>query len=160
MLSDLTFRPCTFPEFDMVLEFVEKVSRKKDHMGWYDQYAKLANTMNIQDIVLGLEGGAIIGVALTYVKNTGSPAAEDLPWATTIADDVGGVTCVCVSDEVPNTANKRDAVMIRLLDSCIRLLTEQGMNKLLIDAVKGGDEGFQSMGFQKWARYRDVWRDV
>lgn len=36
--------------------------------------------------------------------------------------------------------------MIRLLDSCIRLLADQGMNKLLIDAVRGGDEGFQSMG--------------
>lgn len=36
--------------------------------------------------------------------------------------------------------------MIRLLDSCIRVLAEQGMNKLIIDAVKGGDEGFQSMG--------------
>ncbi|KAK3296932.1 uncharacterized protein B0H64DRAFT_113993 [Chaetomium fimeti] len=160
MLSHLAFRPCEFAEFDMVLEFVEKESRKKDTMGWYDQYAKLANTMNIQDIVLGLEGGAIIAVALTYVKNNGSPAADDLPWAGTIADDVGGVTCVCVSDDVPNTSNKRDAVMIRLLDSCIRLLANQGMNKLLIDAVTGGDEGFQSMGFQKWARYRDVWRDV
>lgn len=36
--------------------------------------------------------------------------------------------------------------MIRLLDSCIRVLAEQGMKKLVIDAVKGGDEGFQSMG--------------
>lgn len=36
--------------------------------------------------------------------------------------------------------------MIRLLDSCIRILSEQGMRKLFIDAVKGGDEGFQSMG--------------
>lgn len=97
MLSELTFRPCMLPEFDLVLEFVDKESRKKDKLGWYDQYAKLANTMNIQDIVLGLEGGAIIAVALTYVKNTGSPAAEDLPWASAIADDVGGVTCVCIS---------------------------------------------------------------
>jgi len=39
--------------------------------------------------------------------------------------------------------------MIRLLDSCIRLLTEQGMSKMFIDAVKGGDEGFQSMGESK-----------
>jgi len=85
------------------------------------------------------------------------------------------------TDEVPNSTNRRDAVMIRLLDSCIGLLASQGMNKLLIDAVKGGDEGFQSMGeclpslaklnrnadkvnvisgFQKWATYRDVWRDA
>jgi hypothetical protein len=151
----------------MVLDFVEKESRGKDSMGWYDQYAKLANTMNIQDIILGLEGDTIIATALTYSKNTGSPAAEDLPWASTILDQVGGVTCICVSGEkrhrclltldartltnlrsdgVPNTANKRDAVMIRLLDSCIRLVKEQGMTKLFIDAVKGGEEGFQSMG--------------
>lgn len=82
-------------------------------------------------------------------------------------------------DEVPNIASKRDGIMIRLLDSAIRLLEEQGMSRLLVDAVKGGDDGFQSMGespcqgspsiqlltsaslgFQKWARYRDVWRNV
>ena len=50
------------------------------------------------------------------------------------------------SDEISNTANKRDGVMIRLLDSCIRLLADQGMSKLLVDAVKGGGDGFQSMG--------------
>lgn len=68
--------------------------------------------------------------------------------------------------------------MIRLLDSSIRALSEHGMKRMFIDAVKGGDEGFQSMGtfllaktmmvlftnnplgFQKWARYREVWREV
>jgi GNAT superfamily N-acetyltransferase len=99
MPSSLTFRPCEFTEFDMVLSFVDKESRKKDNMGWYDQYAKLANTMNIRDIILGFEGGTIIAAALTYAKNTGSPAADDLPWASAIADDVGGVTCICVSGE-------------------------------------------------------------
>jgi hypothetical protein len=65
------------------------------------------------------------------------------------------------------------------------------MRKLFIDAVQGGEEGFQSMGkfyslstallllllvildthilclslslslgFQRWARYKDVWRNV
>lgn len=97
MLSELTFRPCTLPQFDQVLEFVDRESRKKDNMGWYDQYARLANTMNIEDIILGLDGSTIIAAALTYAKKTGSPAADDLPWASTIADDVGGVTCVCVS---------------------------------------------------------------
>ena len=36
--------------------------------------------------------------------------------------------------------------MIRLLDSCIRILEGQGMRGMFIDAVKGGDEGFKSMG--------------
>lgn len=97
MPSSLTFRPCEFSEFDMVLAFVERESKKNDNVGWYDQYAKLANTMNIRDIIIGLEGGILIAAALTYARNTGNPAAEDLPWAATIADDVGGVTCVCIS---------------------------------------------------------------
>ncbi|KAK0636244.1 hypothetical protein B0T17DRAFT_480851 [Bombardia bombarda] len=160
MPSGLTFRACEFNEFDIVLGIVGRESRKKDNMGWYEQYAKLNNTMNIRDIVLGLEGGTIVATALTYVKNTGSPVAEDLPWASNISDDVGGVTCICIADENLSTASRRDAIMIRLLDSCIRLLTEHGMKSMFIDAIKGGDEGFQSMGFQKWARYREVWRDV
>ncbi len=45
--------------------------------------------------------------------------------------------------------------MIRLLDSCIRVLSEQGMRKLFIDAVKGGDEGFQSMGKQFFSHYSE-----
>lgn len=82
-------------------------------------------------------------------------------------------------DEEPNIASRRDTIMIRLLDSSIRILSDHGMKGMFIDAVKGGDEGFQSMGeffclelimklsfakttigFQKWARYREVWREV
>jgi len=36
--------------------------------------------------------------------------------------------------------------MIRLLDACVRALREQGMRKMFLDAVKGGQEGFQSIG--------------
>ncbi|KAM7189622.1 hypothetical protein V8F20_010056 [Naviculisporaceae sp. PSN 640] len=158
--SGLTFRPCEPGEFDMVLEMVDTDSKRKDNVGWYDQYLKLAGTMHVRDIILGLEGGRIVATALTYVKTRGSPVAEDLPWAATIADDVGGVTCICILDDEPSNASKRDSIMLRLLDSSIRLLSEQGMRKMFIDAVKGGEEGFQSMGFQKWARYREVWRDV
>ncbi|SPQ21102.1 03469cb1-da1d-4f8d-a163-585da6649163 [Thermothielavioides terrestris] len=85
--SGITFRPCEFTEFDLVLNFAEKVSMERDSMGWYDQYAKLANTMNIRDIILGLEGNTIVAAALTYIKNTGNPVAEDLPWASTIAGE-------------------------------------------------------------------------
>ncbi|KAL2268655.1 hypothetical protein VTJ83DRAFT_3501 [Remersonia thermophila] len=157
---NLSFRPCEFHEFDRVLDFVDRESRRAGHMGWYDQYAKLAGSMNVRDIILGLEGDAIIAAALTYCRNTGSPAAEDLPWAATLGEHVGGVTCICVGDEVPSGAHRRDAIMIRLLDSCIRLLADQGMKSMLVDAMKGGEEGFQSMGFHIWARYRDVWRNA
>ncbi len=36
--------------------------------------------------------------------------------------------------------------MIRLLDACVRSLREQGMRKMFLDAIKGGYEGFQSIG--------------
>ncbi|KAM7186938.1 hypothetical protein V8F33_011545 [Rhypophila sp. PSN 637] len=158
--SELTFRPCELSEFPLVLEMVKRDSERKDNVGWYDQYVKLAGSLNIRDIILGLQGDRIVATAITYVKKTGSPVAEDLPWAATIGDDVGGVTCICILDDEPDIASKRDTIMIRLLDSCIRLLLEHGMRRMFIDAVKGGEEGFQSMGFRKWERYREVWRDV
>jgi hypothetical protein len=36
--------------------------------------------------------------------------------------------------------------MIRLLDACVTALSEQGMQRLFVDAISGGDEGFQSTG--------------
>jgi len=203
MPPGLSFRPCGFDDSKAVLEIVSRESKRKDNMAWYDQYARLANTMNMQDIIVGLEGNTIVATALTYCKNVGSPVLEDLPWATTIEDDVGGVTCICIagqyapgrwmencqaqeltwemwSDERPDKAIPRSTVMIRLLDSCIRTLAGHGMRKLYVDAIRGGDQGFQELGkgsafhgncryspaakthvgFQKWATYREVWRDV
>jgi hypothetical protein len=46
----------------------------------------------------------------------------------------------------PALSNKRDAIMIRLLDECIRMLSEQGILRLFVDAIRGGDERFQSTG--------------
>lgn len=40
----------------------------------------------------------------------------------------------------------KDTVMIRLLDACVTILKDQGMKRVFLDAVKGGYEGFQSMG--------------
>ncbi|KAL2139221.1 hypothetical protein VTI28DRAFT_5481 [Corynascus sepedonium] len=150
--SRFNFRPCEMTEIEEVLAFVDMTSRRNYNMGWYGEYAKLADTRNTKDIILGLQGEKIIAAALTYC--TGSPVAEDLPWASTIAGDVGGVTCVCISDDVP-----RSSVLIRLLDACIRVLKNQGTNKLFIDAVPGGDDGYSALGFQKWARYMEVWRE-
>lgn len=109
MPSGLVFRPCEFNEFDTVLSMVSRESRQKNNLGWYDQYAKLADTMNVRDIILGLEGETIVAIALTYTKNNGSPAVDDLPWASTIADDVGGVTCICITGQyhAPNRVGGR-----------------------------------------------------
>lgn len=40
----------------------------------------------------------------------------------------------------------RDSIMVRLLDACVHALRYQGMNRMYIDAVKGGEAGFQSIG--------------
>lgn len=58
-------------------------------------------------------------------------------------------------DDSPSLANKRDAIMIRLLDTCIGALARQGVRKLFVDAVKGGDEGFRSMGKRRAANGDD-----
>ncbi|KAK4243459.1 hypothetical protein C7999DRAFT_36202 [Corynascus novoguineensis] len=134
-------------EIDKVLAFVDRTSRRNDNMGCYGQCSKLADTRNIQYIILRLQGGTIIAAALTYC--TRSPVARDLPWASTITDDVGGVAY-----DVPH-----GSVMIRLLDTWISIPENQETNKMIIDAVKGGDDGYLELGFQNWARYMEVWSE-
>lgn len=101
MPPGLNFRTCEPGEFDSVLAIVSRESGRKNHFGWYDQYAKLVDTIFIRDIMLGLQGDAIVAIAITYSKNNGGPVGDDLPWADTIADDVGGVTCICIVGEYP-----------------------------------------------------------
>jgi len=42
--------------------------------------------------------------------------------------------------------SSKDTVMIRLLDACIAALRQKGMQRIYLDAIRGGEEGFQSMG--------------
>lgn len=93
----LTFRPCGFADFDQVLEVVEQESERKGNMAWYDQYAKLADTFSMGDIIVAARGDAIAATAITYIMNSENPSAEDLPWARTISEDTGGVTCICIT---------------------------------------------------------------
>jgi GNAT superfamily N-acetyltransferase len=97
--TSLEFRPCglTIPEYDQVLAFVERESARMEVVGWYDQYLSLKGSMNMQDVILAMDGNTIVATALTYVYNEGSPVATDLPWAKTIGEDVGGVTCICIT---------------------------------------------------------------
>ncbi|ROV87983.1 hypothetical protein VPNG_10337 [Cytospora leucostoma] len=186
-VAGLSFRPCGFADFEAVLGIVEGQSGGggRGNMAWYDQYAKLAESPCMGDIVVALRGVAVVAAAITYVVNSENSSAEDIPWARTISDDTGGVTCICITgtyaiycraalgefytclneqltyllraEDDPAT---RDSVMVRLLDACVKVLRQQGMNRMYIDAVKGGEAGFQAIGFQKWASYMDVWRDA
>nr|XP_036579150.1 glycoside hydrolase family 3 [Colletotrichum truncatum]KAF6786636.1 glycoside hydrolase family 3 [Colletotrichum truncatum] len=95
--AGLSFRRCSFMDFHLALEIVDRDAVRKGNMGWYDQYARLDGTPHIEDIILGFEGETIVAVALTYIPNSGSPVDEDLPWAKSIGTDVGGVTCICIT---------------------------------------------------------------
>ena len=90
------FRLCSQEDMAKVLAMVEEVSIRQGKMGWFDQYSSLMNGPNVKDIVLGVERDAIIAAALTYTPSCGSPIASNLPWASRIGNDVGGVTCICI----------------------------------------------------------------
>ena len=94
--SPIEFRPCTQEDMVKVLAMVEKVSTKTRNMGWFDQYSSLMNGPNVKDIVLGTDQGEIVATALTYTPSCGSQIATNLPWASRIGHDVGGVTCICI----------------------------------------------------------------
>lgn len=93
----IEFRACKQEELDAVLSMIIEESGKKGHFGWWDQYMKLTQTIFVEEIMIGKAGDAVIAAAITYTRPTGSPAQEDLPWATTIGYDVGGATCICIA---------------------------------------------------------------
>lgn len=96
-IGGVTFRACRFADFDRVLEVVERESERNGNMGWYDQYAKLADSTCMTDIMLGWRGNEIVATAITYVLNSDNPCAEDLPWPGSISEGTGGVTCICIT---------------------------------------------------------------
>jgi ribosomal protein S18 acetylase RimI-like enzyme len=147
-LAGLEFRTCEFDEFPKVMGLVKGVTvRHPFMMGWYDQYAKLSGTPHITDIVIGLVDDKVVATAITYECNSGSPVGQDMPWPGTIGGAVGGVTCVCIpDDDQSNITHSKDSLMIRLLDACVRQLRTQSCTAMFIDSVRGGKEGFQSLG--------------
>ena len=94
------FRLCAQEDMRKVLDMVERTSLRQAKMGWFDQYYSLMNSANVKDIVLGIEADDIFAVALTYTPSCGSSIASNLPWAGQIGNDVGGVTCICISGEL------------------------------------------------------------
>ena len=94
------FRLCTQEDMAEVLAMVEEVSIKQGKMGWFDQYSSLMNGPNVKDVVLALDRGKIIATALTYTPSCGSQIASNLPWASRVGHDTGGVTCICILREL------------------------------------------------------------
>ncbi|KAH6655270.1 hypothetical protein BKA67DRAFT_657221 [Truncatella angustata] len=152
------FRQCTPKDFAEVLEFLRTEASRNETMGLFEEYKWSRDSTH--DIVLCLDGDNIVATALTYMANSGTIAENDLPWARRIGFAVGGITCICIAEGHTTLQKHRNSVMIRLLGTCIEYLQSCGMNEVFIDGVRGGDQGFQDLGFRKWAVYRDVWQTI
>ena len=97
--TGIEFRSCGFTELDVVLELVEREAARGAALGCFDQYARLAGSPEVGDVVVGMAGRRVVACALVYTPGSGAPVAEDLPWARRVGERVGGVTCVCVASE-------------------------------------------------------------
>ncbi|CAG8981587.1 hypothetical protein HYALB_00009466 [Hymenoscyphus albidus] len=151
--SNPAFRICTQVDMMKVIEMVETTSEKQGKMGWFDQYNALMNGPNVKDIIIAVENGDVVATALTYTGE-GSPISSNLPWASRIGDDVGGVTCICISP------SQDQDVLKGLLDACVKNLQAQGMRRMFLDGVSSGLDTLIDLGFEQWARYTDVWKDT
>jgi GNAT superfamily N-acetyltransferase len=94
--AGLSFRRCDFVDYQKVIEMVDRESVRKKCFGWYDQYARVLDSAHMEDVLLGFEGETLVATAITYTPKGGSSVAADLPWAGTMGDDMGGVTCICI----------------------------------------------------------------
>ncbi|KAM5342584.1 hypothetical protein ACJ41O_013550 [Fusarium nematophilum] len=161
LVSDWFLRFADSPAPDLAsADMASRESEKKYGFGWYDQYAKTIDSSHLGDVVVGLEGENLVAAALTYIPNTGSPCAADIPWPGAIGQDIGGVSCICIKDDDPDMVNRRDSVATRLLLSCRQSLGERGMVGMFVDGIKSDENVLSSLGFRKWAEYREIWRKI
>lgn len=100
-IPDVMFRGCEPVDVDAVLTLVGREAARGAALGFFDQYAPLADTPDIRDIIVGTKGGDVVACALVYSPESGAPVLGDLPWAGRLGEAVGGVTCVCVAGEFP-----------------------------------------------------------
>ena len=97
--AGLSFRSCEISDSQKVLEVVGRESERKHGFGWYDQYARIIDSNFIGDIILGFEGSTMVAAAITYTPNDGNLLALDIPWASSIGSNMGGITCICIKGE-------------------------------------------------------------
>lgn len=158
--AGLNFRPCELSDSREVLEMVARESERKHGFGWYDQYARIIDSGFIGDVILGFEGSTMVATAITYTSPAGNPTASDIPWASSIGTDVGGVTCICIKGERPvliiaipltilddpEMVNRRDTVMVRLLFACCKSLGSRGMSEAFLDGLRSNESGVETLG--------------
>ncbi|KAH8797250.1 hypothetical protein F5884DRAFT_255249 [Xylogone sp. PMI_703] len=131
--TNLKFRSCQPEDMDRLLEMVHDFTKRYDKVGWYDQYSFKRNIAYTKDIVVSTKNEIIIAAGITYTPS--ADIISDLPWARRIGDDVGGLTCICIS-----STRDLEPVMIGLLDISVRKLQDLGMRKMYVDAI-GAEAG-------------------
>lgn len=104
--AGLSFRRCEFTDFPHVLTMIAKESDRKLHFGWYDQYARTLDSAHMEDIILAYEGATLAAAAITFTPNDGSVSAADIPWPSTLGNDIGGITCICFNGRQQNTSSE------------------------------------------------------
>lgn len=158
--AGLNFRPCRITDVPQVYGMVEKESERKVQFGWYDQYARVLDSSSLSDVIVGFEGTTLAATAIIYVPGSENPLETELPWAGSLGLDIGGVTCICIKDDDPEMVNRRNTIMVRLLYACRRYLSERHMSGMFLDAIRSDEPGLATLGFHKWAEYREAWRSV
>ncbi|KAH6892113.1 hypothetical protein B0T10DRAFT_285501 [Thelonectria olida] len=156
--AGLTFRTCQMIDTQRLLDMVGRECERKSYFGWYDQYARTTDSCHMADVIIGFEGESLVAAAITYVQNSGSPCAIDIPWPSVIGDGIGGVSCICIKDDDPDMANRRDSVIARLLQACRQSLSDRGMFGVFVDGMRSDRNTFMSLGYHRWADYRETWR--
>lgn len=97
--AGLSFRPCQMRDYEQVLETMRKESGRKLYPGVYDQYARTLDSAHMEDIIVGFEGDTLAATAITYIPNSLSASATDIPWPAVFGPDIGGVTCMFYNGE-------------------------------------------------------------
>ncbi|RKF58108.1 putative acyl- n-acyltransferase [Erysiphe neolycopersici] len=154
-----TFREANQGDKSKVLDLLK--SRSFDmyvKMGWYDQYIKVLNGLNPDDIVLALEDEVIVAMALTYKTRSESKSQYNLPWAGIAGNDLGGLTCVFLSSDKAVTTKAE--IRNGLLNAVVVKLKNQNRKRLFWDGISEDIDDLKKLGFHEWAKYREIWRDV
>lgn len=91
----LTFRTAQLSDQPSIVAMAMVELEKRLRVGWHDQYTRTMDGIHERDVILGFEGETLVATAITYT-NADSPITKDIPWAASIASDMGGVSCICI----------------------------------------------------------------
>ena len=161
--AGLSFRPCRLPDNTEVINLVRRESERRVALGWFDQFTRIIDSNNISNVLLGFEGQTLVAAAITYMPGQDSSANLDLPWAGSIGNDIGGITCICIkgmfpqagkvahcsfriTDEDPEVVNRRDTILVRLLYICCKAFIDRGLGGVYVDGIRASEHGLTSLG--------------